>query len=397
MVRYAYQARAMDGTMVEGVWAADSEMQVLDEMREQGLFVVRLRERRSFWHRLPLLFPAGIDAALFFRQLAVLLQSGMTLHESLAALAGEGSREKKLLSSLRRGIEEGQSFSEVLRQHPGFFPSIAADIAGVGEASGQLSEMMQQLADWLAAERRTREKMKTVLTYPLFLFAETLGVTVFLTLVVLPAFADLFLSMDAELPLPTRLLLGWSRFLQEHGFALLLGGGVLGLLAYACFRRPEVRRRLDRFRLWGPFFGRLQREVVWMKVFRALSVLVHCAIPLDEAVLGAASAAGNQYVKERLCAAAPSIQQGFPLSEVLAGEATLPRMLHELLRTGEAAGRLPEMLGEGAAYAAMMAEHHAARLQAMAEPAAYLVIFAFVGGIVAAVALPWLDMMTLFV
>ena len=134
-----------------------------------------------------------------------------------------------------------------------------------------------------------------------------------------------------------------------------------------------------------------------MKSYRALGILLACTIPLDEALAQAGRVAGNHYIEQRLQSAAHSVRQGFPLSEVLAGEPSLPHILFELLRTGETAGRLPDMFQEGAAYAAMMAEHHAARLQAMAEPAAYLVIFALVGTIVAAVALPWLDMMTLFV
>ena len=299
-------------------------------------------------------------------------------------------------AELQREIEQGRPFSEALREREEIFSPMAVEVVAVGESSGRLAEMMQQLADWMEQEHRAREKMKTVLTYPAILFAETLAIAIFLTLVVLPAFASLFLSMDAELPLPTRLLLDVSTYVQEQGLWLVLSVAVLVFAAIPFFRRPAIRFRLDHWRLRGPAFGRLQREIVWMKTFRALGVLLACTIPLDDALVQAGRVASNRDIEQRLQAAAKNIRQGFPLSEVLAGEPSLPRILYELLRTGETVGRMPEMFREGASYAALMAENHAARLQAMAEPAAYLVIFAFVGAIVAAVALPWLDMMTLF-
>lgn len=134
-----------------------------------------------------------------------------------------------------------------------------------------------------------------------------------------------------------------------------------------------------------------------MKTYRALSVLTACGIPLDEAVQTAASVADNRAIERVLMAAARGIENGFPLSEVIAAETSLPHVLLKFLRTGELAGCLPEMFARGADSVAQAAAEHAARLQAMAEPAAYLVIFALVGGCVAAVALPWMDMMTMFV
>lgn len=398
MVTFSYRARTVDGALVEGTWTAATEADALEEIREQGQFVIHLVPQRrravsALWTK-----HGDIDAGLICRQLAVLLHSGMPLRESLASLASEGNeRETALLVDLRRSVEHGRPFSEALAEHSDVFSPIAVEIVAVGEAAGRLTEMMQQLADWMEQERRTREKLKTMLAYPAILFVETLLIACFLTLVVLPAFASLFVSMDAALPLPTRILLDAATFVEAHGIGLLIAIIVLVFFAIQLSRRPRVRFHLDHWRLSVPVFGRLQREAVWMKSYRALGILLTCTIPLDEALVQAGRVAGNRYIEQRLQSAAHSVRQGFPLSEVLAGEPSLPHILYELLRTGETAGRLPDMLQEGAAYAAIMAEHHAARLQAMAEPAAYLVIFALVGTIVAAVALPWLDMMTLFV
>ena len=399
MVTFSYRARTLDGELVEGTWTAATEQEALDEIREQGQFVIELTRPRIWSLSLPSIgsHRRVLPAGLLFRQLAVLLQSGMQLHESLTALIGDGQgREKELLSGLRQGIEHGQPFSEVLRSYGDIFPPLAVEVVAVGESSGRLPEMMQQLADWMEQEFRAREKMKTVLAYPAILFAETIAIACFLTIVVLPAFASLFLSMNAALPLPTRLLLDGSTFVQEHGMALLALLFVLCVGIFRLSQRPRMRQTLDRLRLFVPVFGQLQREIVWMRTFRALGVLLSCAIPLDEACEQASRIADNRYIEARLQAAANSVRQGFALTEVFASERSMPFILYELLRTGETVGKLSRLFQEGAAYAAMMADHHASRLQAMAEPAAYLIIFAIVGTIVAAVALPWLDMMTLF-
>ena len=401
MTVFSYRARQMDGTLAIGELVAENEAQAVREMKSRGLFVSRLQKKRDRrWH-LPQLMERPFSksqAGPFFRQLAVLLQAGMSLYESLGALAGEeGGRRQAFLRGLQQRIAEGQSFSNALQRHTDVFSPVAVGMVAVGEQAGRLPEMVAELAGWMEEEQRAREKLKTVLAYPMILFVETVAIAVFLTGFVLPAFSDLFLSMQAELPWPTQLLLTLGIFAREYAEAIALS--VVFALAGCSllFRRPQVRACIDRWRLFGPLFGRLRREVVWMKTYRALSVLTACGIPLDEAVTAASAVAGNRAIARVLANAVHGIQNGFPLSDLLAGEASLPHVLLDFLRTGELAGCLPSMLGRGADYAAQAAENQAARLQAMAEPAAYLVIFALVGGCVAAVALPWMDMMTMFV
>ncbi len=401
MAVFSYRARQMDGTLAVGELVAESEAQAVREMRARGLFVSRLQKKRERRWRCPKIFQRPFSrsqAGPFFRQLAVLLSAGMSLHESLGALAGEEEgRRQAFVRGLQQRIAEGQPFSKALQHHEDVFSPVTVGMVAVGEQAGRLPEMVAELAGWMEEEHRAREKLKTVLAYPMILFVETVAIAVFLIGFVLPAFSDLFLSMQTELPWPTQLLLDVGALAREDAAGLVTGTFFLVLGARLLARRPQVRERLDRWRLFGPLFGRLRREVVWGKTYRALSVLVSCGIPLDEAVKASSSVADNRAIERVLDRAAHGIQSGFALSELLSGETSLPHVLLEFLRTGELAGCLPMMLGRGADYAAQAAENHAARLQAMAEPAAYLVIFALVGGCVAAVALPWMDMMTMFV
>lgn len=400
MAVFSYRARQMDGTLAAGELVAESEAQAVREMRSRGLFVSQLQRKRTRRWQLTV-FQRSFSrsqVAPFFRQLAVLLAAGMSLHESLGALAGEetGCR-RTFLTGLQQGIAEGQPFSKVLQRQERIFSPLAVGMVRVGEQAGRLPEMVAEMAGWMEEEQRAREKLKTVLAYPMILFVETLAIAGFLIGFVLPAFAELFLSMQAELPWPTRLLLEIGTFIQEDAWAMMMTVLVFAVGTGGLMHHPRVRRAWDRWQLCGPLFGRLRCEVVWMKTYRALSVLTACGIPLDEAVQTAASVADNRAIERVLMAAARGIENGFPLSEVIAAETSLPHVLLKFLRTGELAGCLPEMFARGADSVAQAAAEHAARLQAMAEPAAYLVIFALVGGCVAAVALPWMDMMTMFV
>ena len=400
MALFAYRAHAADGTLCCGEVAADSRLAALAQIRGQGLFVAGLEEKKAARPSLALRLRGLVrrrsprEEALFVRQLSVLLGAGLTLYDALSALgeAGEDGR----IASLQREIAAGRPLSEALRAAGGFAPLSLAVVA-VGEASGELPLLLARLADWLTARERSREKLKTVLTYPLLLLGETVGIAVFLLAFVLPAFSGLFLSLGADLPWPTRLLLGASDFLAAHVVFLLLAGGALLLGLRYLSGRPPWRERLARLRLRGPLFGVLAREAGWMQLLRALSVLLACGVPPDVALGKAGPVAENAYLARRAEELARGLREGFSLSEQLRGEPTFPRGLLRLLKAGELAGREAEMLGRAADDLEMLTENHAARLQALAEPCAYLVIFALVGLVVAAVALPWLDLMTLIV
>ncbi len=408
MAVFTYRAHRLDGGEVAGEIAAGSAREALAAVRERGLFVSSLRPKRQdallrlrqsvgdFVGRGCFLTRQRGEEALLCRQLAVLLRAGLPLYESLQSLAGSRSDGyAALLRELAAGLAAGKAFSELLAAQPQVFSRLSAALVRVGEQSGRLPEMMQQLAAWLEQSRRSREKLKTALLYPSVLFIETVGLGIFLTLVVLPALSSLLLSLQAEVPWPTRLLLSWSAFVQTSWPLLLAGSVFTGALLFLLFRLPRVAAAIERLRFSLPLFGELRREVLWLQVFRALSMLISCGISLDEAARETAAVTGSRYMRQRLLAVAAGIRQGFSLTELLAGERTLPSLLLEFLRAGETGGCLQEMLDHGADYAQMLAEQHAVRLQALAEPFAYLIVFALVGGFVAAVSLPLLNMMLL--
>lgn len=407
MAVFSYRAHRLDGACVAGEVTAPSAQEALAAVREQGLFVSSLQAREAApsrfraalarWSRAaarPTLGRQRAQELLLCRQLAVLLRSGLPLYESLLALAGRGtSAYAALLRELAAGLAAGRTFSSALREHPRVFSRLTIEIVRVGERSGQLPEMMARLSDWLVQAQRNRERLQTLLLYPAVLFFLTVGFGLFLTFAVLPTLSALLLSFQVALPLPTRLLLAWSAFLQEEWPRVLLLLAGAALAALLLLQRPSIAERVERLRFRLPLFGTLRRELEWLQIYRALAVLLGCGISLDAAVLQAADVTGSRYLRRRLQTVAVGIQQGLPLTELLAGETTLPLLLLEFLRAGETSGCLQEMLGHGAAYAEMLAENHAARLQALAEPVAYLIVFLFVAAFVAAVSLPILDMM----
>ena len=225
MAVFSYRARQMDGTLAVGELVAESEAQAVREMRARGLFVSRLQKKRERRWRCPEIFQrpfSRTQAGPFFRQLAVLLSAGMSLHESLGALAGEEEgRRQAFLRSLQQRIAEGQPVSKAVQRHEDVCSPVAVGMVAVGEQAGRLPEMVAELAGWMEEEHRAREKLKTVLAYPMILFVETVAIAAFLIGFVLPAFSDLFLSMQTELPWPTQLLLDIGALAREDAAGLV--------------------------------------------------------------------------------------------------------------------------------------------------------------------------------
>ena len=253
MAVFTYRAHRLDGGEVAGEIAAGSAREALAAVRERGLFVSSLRPKRQdallrlrqsvgdFVGRGCFLTRRRGEEALLCRQLAVLLRAGLPLYESLQSLAGSRSDGyAALLRELAAGLAAGKAFSELLAAQPQVFSRLSAALVRVGEQSGRLPEMMQQLAAWLEQSRRSREKLKTALLYPSVLFIETVGLGIFLTLVVMPALSSLLLSLQAEVPWPTRLLLSWSAFVQTSWPLLLAGSVFTGGLLFLLFRLPRV-------------------------------------------------------------------------------------------------------------------------------------------------------------
>ena len=402
MTAYAYEARNRKGELFTGRVSAESRRGAARQIRAKGLWVASLEELGHGRH-FPALArikamaapqPSRLLVVLFCRQLAVMLSAGMPVHEALKALrTGKDSSYQQLLDKLLAAVMQGKSLHEAMQGFPKVFSARIVSLVKAGEVAGTLDVMFLRLADFLEKSYAAQAKLKSVLLYPLILGVTTLVAFAFMTVFVLPTFSAMLTSLHTELPLPTRLLLAVSALVLAHGPELfLVSVAVLVLAAYA-WQQEGVRRRLDRWCLRLPLYGRLVCFAEWLMLLGTLAVLLENGIRLPAALALLPEVTANCYLRLVLQEARQAVERGLPLHASLCACPGFPAVLGEMVLAGEKSGELELMLAKAAEFCRVVVQNESRRLQALAEPAAIflvggLVFFFFLSSI-----LPLLGMM----
>lgn len=400
MEGYAYKAYDGQGRPASGVIQAESRRQAAALVAGQGLYVVEMK--RSFSVPLPLHWMRRQFhrqyVMMFCRQCAVMVKAGLPINECLKVLAREERDRfyRGTVENLSRRVEEGQSFSASLGKHPAVFPLLVVRLVHVGEISGNLDTVLEELAGYLETAYKAREKFVTLMIYPMILLSVTLLVLLFLLHFILPTFAALFLSLHAELPLPTRMLLGLQAFWADYGCGILAGLGALALGAGGLYRKECYRRTIDGWLLRLPLLGKLLVYSELMRFSRTLSLLLSSGIRMDQALLILHETTENAYLRQFFLRTRSDIQKGGTLAASLGKKGIFPAVMVNLLATGELTGELEMILARMADFCRGEADTLSARLQALLEPTVILLMGGVVGFIIFAVAMPVLDAMTAY-
>ena len=306
----------------------------------------------------------------------------------------KGDREyQKLMQALAHDTALGKSLSEAMGKHPEVFSATTVHLAAAGQESGNLSEIFRRLADFLEKEYAAQQKMGTALLYPMLLGGFSLVAIAFLIVFILPSFAEMFEDMQAELPLPTRMLLGLGSFAGDYG--ILVAAAFLALLAAGirCYLQERFRIRADYWLLRIPFWGELKQQTAWMQILGTLGILLEGGLRIDAAMEMVRSVTNNRYLQQVLVRWRESVIHGYPLAQSIESCPVFPPMLLELISAGESTGRLEEMLEKCAEYCSLASENLSQRLQAIVEPAMLLLLGGIVMLFVLSIVLPLLETM----
>jgi len=394
MAAFSYLAVDASGRRRRGVMQAESRRACRQALRREGLFPLEVREvarreRRRFGRR-------GLSAAtlaVVTRQLALLVGSGSTVEESVAAIAAEMDDRlwPRVLGAVRSSLLEGRSLADALEE-TGLFPPVYVAGVRAGEAGGSLGESLEILADHLEAGLALKNRLTAAMVYPLILVLVSVGVVVFLLARVVPQVAGIFKGLHRELPPLTRALMAVGDLLAGHGVALLLAALVLAVAAAALVRLRPVRFFLHSFVLRLPLFGNLVRKVNSGRYLRTLGMLVKSGVPLYEAMSSAAAAVKNPLMTARLGEAAVRVREGGGLRDGLAASGFFTATSLQLVAAGERSGELDRMLLAAAKGVELEVERSLAMMMAVVEPALILAVGGLVLFIVLAVMLPVFDL-----
>ena len=328
--------------------------------------------------------------AVWTRQLAALVASGLPLERALAALADEAEDERQhhLVAALRAEVNAGSSFARALAQHPREFSAIYCAVIGAGEASGSLGQVLERLADDLEERLQLRAKLMGAALYPAIVTLVSITIVLFLVAYVVPQVAGVFAGTKRALPFLTVAMLAVSDAVRHYGWALLIALVLIAAGARLALAQEEFRQKFDAAWLRLPLLGRLARGYNAARFASTLAMLAGAGVPILKALQAAAETLGNRALRADALNALVLVREGAPLASALAQHPRFPALPAMFARLGEQTGQLPAMLERAAVQLSAEVQRRSLRLATLLEPLLIVAMGLVVMLIVLAVLLP---------
>ncbi len=393
----AYEFVALDrsGKESKGLIEGDTPKHVRQLLRERNMYPVRVTEvaqreakRQTTFSLRRGLSPA--ELALITRQMASLSQSGLPLEEVLLAVSQQNDqpRAKSILLGVRSKVMEGHTLADGLGDFPQAFPELYRATVAAGEQSGHLDVVLERLADYTEARQELRQRITNAMIYPAALIVMAIGIISFMLATVVPRIVTVFENTSAELPGLTRGLIATSDFLRGNWLWLIIATAAAIWGLWWIFQKEGPRRRYHQFLLRAPIAGRLTQGINTARFTRTFSILAGSGVPVLEAMKISAEVIENLPMREAVNEAALRVREGAGISRSLAASKLFPPMMIHLISSGEAGGRLEEMLARSAAGQEREVDGLIAALLGILQPLLIVAMGAIVMIIVLAILLP---------
>ena len=339
---------------------------------------------------------SGKQLTLFTRQLATLNRVS-PLEESLRTITRQTEQEhvRAIVERVHGGVVEGRRLADAMAREPKSFPPLYRAMVAAGESSGTLPQILERLSTLLERQAEIRGKLLTAMAYPAVLAAVAMGVVVALMMFVVPQVVEQFDTVGQQLPLLTRLVIALSDLLVHWWWLILVVAALIGLAGWAALRQPPVRLAFDSWLLRVPLLGRLLRDLHAARMARTLATMVASRLPLLEGLTLTGGTIHNRRLKAASDEITDSIRSGGSLSSAMRRTGVFPPLLVYLAASGEAAGRLDEMLERAADYLEREFDRFTATALSLLEPAIIVLMGGIVATIVLSILLPILQLNTL--
>ncbi|HUR48350.1 MAG TPA: type II secretion system F family protein [Acidimicrobiales bacterium] len=399
---YAYKVRDKQGKMLEGTLDADSTTLVANRLRQMGYVPISI-DKKSVGMSTEIKIPGFggkvklKDVAIFCRQFATMISSGVQLLRALAIL--EQQTENKALAEIVRevrvDVEKGSSPTQAFGRHPKAFNALFVSMVKAGETGGILEGILLRLAETIEKQVELKGKIKSALTYPVAVFALVILIVAAMLLFIVPTFTTLYEGLGGQLPLPTRLLIAVSSILTHYFIFVMLFWGVTIFLLKRFIKTPRGRDVKDRIVLKIPLFGKLIHKTAIVRFARTLSVLQTAGVPILESLEITSDTCNNTVIARAITDIQESVRVGEGIGKTMAGHAIFPPMVTHMTSVGEETGALPEMLGKVADFYEQEVEAMVDALTSLLEPLMIVVLGGAVGGMVVALYMPMFNIINL--
>ena len=389
---FNYSIKDKKGSIVKGVIEAESEEALIEHFHKEGCIIFSVAKSRKKVKTQGKSTVKTNDLVIFSRQLTTLLESGISLVESLGILEGqiENNYFRQVIAGVLKDVKEGASFSGGLAKYKNVFPEIYISMVEAAEISGNLPDILGRVTVYMEKSEALKSKVKSALYYPVIIMILALAITGFLMFKVIPTFKEIFAALGGSLPLPTQILISISDMLTKKETIILiiavLAGVIIGGGRY--INTSKGKRNYHRLLLQLPIFGVLIRKIAIAKFSRTFATLIKSGVSIVKCLEIVAKTSGNKVVEEAVIEAKASIQEGQMISGPLARTKVFPSMVVKMIAIGEKSGKLEEMLLKIAQFYEEQTDAMVAGLASLIEPAVIVFLGVIVGGIVVSLFLP---------
>ncbi len=396
-INYKWKGTNRKGKTVSGFMCARSADIIKSDLRKQNINVTSVTEYKNLLGDGPGIKP--VDVATLSRQITTMLSAGVPLVQSIELMAQSHDKlaMRKLLSQVCEDVSAGTPFHQALRKHPVYFNKLYTDLVAAGEASGALETIYDQIATYMEKAEALKSKIKKAMMYPIVIVLIAIVVTAILMIYVVPQFESIFASFDAKLPAFTQLIVDLSRFLQSWWlvFVIVGGGGIWGFL-YLYKHSEKFHDNFDVALLKFPVVGKILEKGCLARFASTLSTTFAAGIPLVDALVSAAGAAGNAKFTNAIMEIRLDVMGGMQLNMAMRATQIFPAMMNQMVMIGEEAGTLDAMLRKVANIYSQEVDDAVDGLSSMLEPLIMVFLGVVIGSLVIAMYLPIFSMGSIF-
>jgi type IV pilus assembly protein PilC len=387
-IPFLWEGKDKRGKAVKGRSLAKDEMSLRTQLRQQGVAPSRIKKQTT---KVAGGKVAPADIAIFSRQLATMLASGIPLVQAfdIVATGADKPAMQKLILDVKQDVEGGMTLHEALGKRPLYFDDLFVNLVEAGEQAGALETLLDKIATYKEKTEALKAKVKKALFYPMAVMVVAVIVTIILLIFVVPTFEALFKDFGADLPAFTQMVINLSKFIQTKGIFLAI---VLGGAGYSFFyfkaRSKKFREYLDRMTLKIPIIGPIMHKSAIARFARTLSTMFAAGVPLVEAMESVAGATGNIVYENATLAMRDEVATGTRLQRAMENTGIFPNMVIQMIAVGEEAGALDEMSGKVATFYEAEVDNAVDSMSSLLEPLIMAILGVLVGGLVIAMYLP---------
>lgn len=390
---YNYKAKDKNNQLVVGEVEATDERHAARLVRDRGLIVLTIRPvREGIFGIIKKLREriSSSDITSFTRQLSTMINAGLPITESLHILRNQSKGAmQKVVATILAGIEGGESLSSALSKHKKIFSPTYVALIKSGEVGGVMDEVLARLADNMEKQQEFKGKVKGALIYPVIIVVGMLAVSLIMMIFVMPRLTSLYKDFNAELPLPTKILIGISSFLFKFWplMILLFIALIYGFILYR--KTAKGRRKIDELIFKIPVFGDLQRQIILTNISRTLSMMIGAGVSILEALNITAEVVDNVVISDALKDASKQVEKGFPIAFSFARHPdAFPYILSQMIAVGEETGKMEEVLVNISHVFEVESDEKVKGLTSAIEPLIMVLLGLGVGFLVIAIILP---------